>query len=220
MLPKCIALEECSCTSKGNDKQSNKTRKRWRNIGVASIRKNVFSNYGCFLLTAIFVIQISNSRQSSNYNHGGFPDGDPAPGRSPGPPHVAPSDYEESRGEQPTSPPDHQDSRMGQPTRPPDFGDSRTPLAAERDGSDGVTEQFEITKALNASAVNSNLKRVSVEKSDNVILESWKCNVKSADFEGDVRMLEKKMSALNLTFEHAVFKSDEELVRGVLYDGE
>lgn len=171
---------------------------------MASIRKNVFSNFGYLLLTAIFVIQITNSCQSSNYNHGGFPDGDPAPGRSPGPP-----------GEAET--PDYED-REGQPTPPPARGHSQT--TAKRNDSDGATEQFEIAKAGNASAVNTNLKRVSVEKSDNVILESWKCNVKSDDFEGDVRAVENKVSDLNLTIEHAVFKSDEELARGVVYSGE
>lgn len=193
MLPKCAAPEECPCTSKRHEKQSNnKTRKRWRNIGVSGTRKNIFSNFGCVLLTAIFVIQISNSCQSSNYDQGGFPDGDPAPGRSPGP-----------------------------PTAPTGYGNSRAPLTAERDDSDGVTEQFEIARAGNASAVNSNPNKVSREKSDNVItLESWKCNVKSDDFEGNVRVIQKEVSALNLTFEHAVFKTDEELVRGVLYNGE
>lgn len=114
--------------------------------------------------------------KSFSLNHGDFSNGDPAPGRSPGPPRAeefVSEEYLQSSFEEDT-------------------------FKAETTTSSQTVTQESTTKVDGNGAVAD--------------------FCKGGKFEGNIKEVEPGESQLNLTFEHATFKSTE-LVRGLTYEG-
>lgn len=153
----------CKTFSYRKRRRKSGTSSTWRRVGVAGLKRKVLSKCGCFMIVFILAMLTSQTCQSPTLGRGGSSSGDPAPGRSPGPP--------------------SNDSSLPSTLPFEDFfTESSRPLTLSPDSNQMLDRCAFSEEELNT---------VTVAPED---------------------------SPFNLSFIHPLFKADEELVRGVVYE--
>lgn len=148
-----------------------------------------------FVAIVVLAIMLPRCCKSFSLSHGGFSDGDPAPGRSPGPPpetEVFSSDEYLQMGFEDSSDDDGGNNAL-----------------------DAVTSTQPPTSSTTFKAEPSTTVVVKVED----LVDEF-CSNKRSDFDSSAKVVDVIDSDVNLTFDHAIFKSAPDLVRGLTYEGE
>lgn len=148
-----------------------------------------------FVAIVVLAVLLPRCCKSFSLSHGGFSDGDPAPGRSPGPPPET-----EAFGSD-------EYLQMG-------FEDS-----SDDDGGNNALDAVTSTQPPVSSTTFKAEPPTTVAVRIEDLADEF-CTNKRSDFDGGSKVVDVVDSDVNLTFDHAIFKSAPELVRGLTYEGE